>query len=213
MNDQEEYLLMRYADGEVSESERAEAEALLAARPELREEMEAVAAVRVTPPVAVMPGKKQLLKKAAVPVWGHVAAAAVMAAVAVWLLLPAAEPPTSVTATNTTPVPIITEKSLPCPAPSVTVARPKTIRSCETAVICDTQPLIAIADGHPLSEEEPVITPTPMPNYPVAAYVKTDRLAVVKEEPTVMVETVIEMQLTSTPVQTLVRELLALKTN
>ena len=58
---------------------------------------------------------------------------------------------------------------------------------------------------------EPATIEVPTEVIALPLYVETDRLAMVKDEPTVMVEMVIETQLTYTPVQTLVSGLLALK--
>lgn len=55
--------LMRYADGALTREEREAVEAFLEQHPELREEMEEVAEVKVTPVVATLPGKESLLKK------------------------------------------------------------------------------------------------------------------------------------------------------
>ena len=55
--------LMRYADGALTREEREAVEAFLEQHPELREEMEDVAGVKVTPVVATLPGKERLLKK------------------------------------------------------------------------------------------------------------------------------------------------------
>lgn len=55
--------LMRYADGALTREEREAVEAFLEQHPELREEMEEVAEVKVTPVVATLPGKERLLKK------------------------------------------------------------------------------------------------------------------------------------------------------
>lgn len=55
--------LMRYADGALTREEREAVEAFLEQHPELREEMEEVAGVKVTPVVATLPGKERLLKK------------------------------------------------------------------------------------------------------------------------------------------------------
>ena len=51
--------LMRYADDALNSAERAEVERFLEAHPNLREEMDEVASVRVTPVVAAMPGKER----------------------------------------------------------------------------------------------------------------------------------------------------------
>lgn len=76
--------LMRYADGALTHEEREAVEAFLALHPELREEMEEVAAVKVTPVVSTMPGKERMLHKEAVGfAWWRVAAAVALLAVAV----------------------------------------------------------------------------------------------------------------------------------
>jgi len=81
--------LIRYADDALSSAERAEVERFLEAHPELREEMEEVAAVRVTPVVATMPGKERLLHREPAAVWHRVAATVALLLVAggAWLLL------------------------------------------------------------------------------------------------------------------------------
>lgn len=74
--------LMRYADGALTREEREAVEAFLEVHPDLREELEEMAAVKVTPVVATMPGKERLLKKeAAAFAWWRVAAAVALMAV------------------------------------------------------------------------------------------------------------------------------------
>lgn len=73
--------LMRYADGELNDSERAEVERFLQGHPELQEELEEVCSVKVTAPVATLPGKEALLHKEGVtfsPVWRAAAAVALL---------------------------------------------------------------------------------------------------------------------------------------
>lgn len=80
--------LMRYADGALTREEREAVEAFLEQHPELREEMEEVAEVKVTPVVATLPGKERLLKKEREGfVWWHVAAAVALMALAGTTLL------------------------------------------------------------------------------------------------------------------------------
>lgn len=74
--------LMRYADGELTAAERRQVEAFLAEHPDLREELDEVNSVRVTPLVATMPGKERLLRSEPAAVWRRVAAAAVLLVVA-----------------------------------------------------------------------------------------------------------------------------------
>ncbi len=74
--------LMRYADGELNAAERQEVERFLAAHPDLREELDEVSSVRVTPLVATMPGKERLLRREPTGVWRRVAAAAALLVVA-----------------------------------------------------------------------------------------------------------------------------------
>lgn len=74
--------LMRYADGELNAAERQEVERFLAAHPDLREELDEVSSVRVTPLVATMPGKERLLRREPAGVWRRVAAAAALLVVA-----------------------------------------------------------------------------------------------------------------------------------
>ena len=76
-----EWWLMGLMDGQLSEAERSEAEALLAAHPEWRDELEELAnpALRITPQAATLPGRDRLLK--AVPLWPRRAVAAAAAAV------------------------------------------------------------------------------------------------------------------------------------
>ena len=57
--------LMRYIDGALSSEQREAVEMFLAEHPEMREEMEEVASVRVTPVVATMPNKERLMKTVA----------------------------------------------------------------------------------------------------------------------------------------------------
>ena len=74
--------LMRYADDALTAAERLQVEAFLAEHPGLREEMEAVASVKVTPVVASMPGKERLLHRQPMAVWHRVAAAVALLVVA-----------------------------------------------------------------------------------------------------------------------------------
>lgn len=74
--------LMRYADDALTAAERQQVEAFLAEHPGLREEMEAVASVKVTPVVASMPGKERLLHRQPKVVWHRVAAAVALLVVA-----------------------------------------------------------------------------------------------------------------------------------
>ncbi len=73
--------LMRYADDALTAAERRQVEAFLADHPGLREEMEAVASVKVAPVVAVMPGKERLLRRDGAVMWHRVAAAVALLAV------------------------------------------------------------------------------------------------------------------------------------
>lgn len=80
--------LMRYADGALTREEREAVEAFLEQHPELREEMEEVAGVKVTPVVATLPGKERLLKKEHEGfAWWRVAAAVALMALAGTTLL------------------------------------------------------------------------------------------------------------------------------
>lgn len=80
--------LMRYADGALTREEREAVEAFLEQHPELREEMEEVAGVKVTPVVATLPGKERLLKKEHEGfAWWHVAAAVALMVLAGTTLL------------------------------------------------------------------------------------------------------------------------------
>lgn len=80
--------LMRYADGALTREEREAVEAFLEQHPELREEMEEVAGVKVTPVVATLPGKERLLKKEREGfAWWRVAAAVVLMVLAGTTLL------------------------------------------------------------------------------------------------------------------------------
>ena len=74
--------LMRYADDALTAAERRQVEAFLAEHPGLREEVEAVASVKVTPVVASMPGKERLLHRQPMAVWHRVAAAVALLVVA-----------------------------------------------------------------------------------------------------------------------------------
>lgn len=74
--------LMRYADGELTAAERRQVEAFLAEHPDLREELDEVSSVRVTPLVATMPGKERLLRREPAGVWRRVAAAVALLVVA-----------------------------------------------------------------------------------------------------------------------------------
>lgn len=112
--------LMRYADGELNAAERQEAERFLAAHPDLREELDEVSSVRVTPLVATMPGKERLLRREPAGVWRRVAAAAALLVVAGTTLFflnrpaegemiaataPVASPTAPLPASPTTPLP------------------------------------------------------------------------------------------------------------
>lgn len=80
--------LMRYADGALTREEREAVEAFLVQHPELREEMEEVSRVKVTPVVATLPGKERLMKKEREGfAWWHVAAAVALMALAGTTLL------------------------------------------------------------------------------------------------------------------------------
>lgn len=80
--------LMRYADGALTREEREAVEAFLEQHPELREEMEEVAEVKVTPVVATLPGKERLLKKEREGfAWWRVAAAVALMVLAGTTLL------------------------------------------------------------------------------------------------------------------------------
>lgn len=80
--------LMRYADGALTRKEREAVEAFLEQHPELREEMEEVSEVKVTPVVATLPGKERLLKKEREGfAWWHVAAAVALMVLAGTTLL------------------------------------------------------------------------------------------------------------------------------
>ena len=80
--------LMRYADGALTHEEREAVEAFLEQHPELREEMEEVAGVKVTPVVATLPGKERLLKKEREGfAWWRVAAAVALMVLAGTTLL------------------------------------------------------------------------------------------------------------------------------
>lgn len=80
--------LMRYADGALTREEREAVEAFLEQHPELREEMEEVAGMKVTPVVATLPGKESLLKKEHKGfAWWHVAAAVTLMVLAGTTLL------------------------------------------------------------------------------------------------------------------------------
>ena len=74
--------LMRYADDALTAAERQQVEVFLAEHPGLREEVEAVASVKVTPVVASMPGKERLLHRQPMAVWHRVAAAVALLVVA-----------------------------------------------------------------------------------------------------------------------------------
>lgn len=82
--------LMRYIDGELSDSEHAEVERFLQDHPEQREEMEELRKLFVTAPLATFAGKEALLKKESLA-WTpsrRASAAAVLLLLAggVWLL-------------------------------------------------------------------------------------------------------------------------------
>lgn len=74
--------LMRYADGELTVAERQEVDRFLAEHSDLREELDEVASMKVTPVVATMPGKERLLRSEPAGVWRRLAAAAALLVVA-----------------------------------------------------------------------------------------------------------------------------------
>ena len=110
--DNYEGYLMRYADGELPEKERAEVESFLTAHPELREELAEISdpALRVTAPLVTMPNKERLMHpvRPSAKIWLRIAAAVafiLFAAGVVRSLMPHPSSPTLVakkTHTNTT---------------------------------------------------------------------------------------------------------------
>lgn len=214
--------LMRYADGELTGAEREAVEAFLGAHPELRDELDVTAAVKVTPPVAVMPGKEWLLHRAAAPVWPRVAAAVAavcLVAAGLYTLLPSSSPTLASlepSATHTIPVPETADIPLPEYRSSLSSTAPRKKPAAIMEEELDSIQPRAMAPAECITDVapepgEPTTIEVPTEVIALPLYVETDRLAMVKDEPTVMVEMVIETQLTSTPVQTLVRGLLALK--
>lgn len=192
--------LMRYADDALNSAERDEVERFLEAHPELREEMEEVASVRVTPVVATMPGKERLLHREPAAVWHRVAAAVALLLVAggAWLLvdrqtdtpmqvarvevpvIPVLPAETEVVAANYSPRTIAhtSQKKHPVqPSAELTVDEPKTavddgwrVESVE----CDA----AVAEEVPMEAARPEVQELP-PARVAVGYVVTDaRLAV-----------------------------------
>lgn len=209
-----EGLLMRYADGELTDAERAEAETLLAAHPELREELETVAGVKVTPPVAVMPHKERLLHHSAPTWWRHAAAAAAMLAVSVlaWRMLHTPSEPMYVAEQSIqTPATVTEPIATPLP-PHTHVQRQRPTISTMEKADSNQQQALAMA-------EEIIIDSTPIPQQAdnpsikvqAVVVIETDRLAVATPTTTVTEGYVLDAQLTTTPMQTVVRNLLALK--
>lgn len=206
--------LMRYADGELTGAERAEAEAFLAEHPALREEMEAVAAVKVTPPVAVMPNRERLLRRTAVPVWGRVAAAVAVAVAALWLLMPTAEEPATVAIRMSEAEPATAPASKPMDTkPAEETIAPRPVME-QPATVAALLPEEETPDAEAVAELVPTEEPTaPLPTVQMITplVIETDKLIVVEPTMTVTEGYVLDVQLTTTPMQTLVRGLLALK--
>ena len=200
--------LMRYADGGLDADGRRAVEAFLAEHPDLREEMEGVAAVRMTPPVAAMPHKERLLRRTAAWAWGRAAAAVAVIVAALWLLMPTADPPATVAATVPTAEPVAE------PPDELPIERPR-------APVHHTRPQAVAAASMPteeapdaMAELAPTVEPQdtlPVIQEIVPLVIETDRLAVVAPTINITEGYIVDVQLTTTPMQTLVRGLLALK--
>lgn len=188
--------LMRYADGALTREEREAVEAFLEQHPELREEMEEVAGVKVTPVVATLPGKERLMKKEREGfAWWHVAAAVALMALAGTTLLvlnrkpneagpmvaqaqpqPAAQPEPQETETDTTYKTYKTYK----PYKTNKLQDPP----AETSLLAeDTPPLPQDTDNCSPSQSElpeEIIEehPLPEPTITVAPVIENARLAV-----------------------------------
>lgn len=204
--------LMRYADGDLDADGCKEVEAFLVKHPALREEMEAVSDVKVAPPVAVMPDKERLLQRE-VPVWPRAVAAAIglLLVTGVALsLLPTIEVPAFLTAE----VPIM------APAIAIPAMDSLPIQAVPT-IHRRVVPVAEVVYTEEVPTEEPAVTETVTPpiaelevNNPksvVPIVIETDQLAVVAPSTTITEGYIIDVQLTTTPMQTLVRGLLALK--
>ena len=210
--------LMSYADGELDAEGRKAVEAFLAEHPALREELEAVSAVKVTPPVAVLPHKEHLLRKTTV-LWPRAVAAtvALLLVVSVTLtLLPVAEQPATVSAlVPATEVPSEVTETLPITIETAPkVMKVKCVPSAKSLIDIaetspDEEPSVTVAEMVP--EEEAPAEETSRQEVIIPVIIETDKLAVVVPSTTITEGYVIDVQLTTTPMQTLVRNLLALK--
>ena len=126
--------LMRYADGELTDDERRMTEAFLDGHPDLREELDGVAAVRVTPMLVTMPHKERLLHKDTTFAWWRVAASvAVLVLSGTTLIFLTREPDEENLMAEVKPTPMVVE---PVAAPvDTTPAAMPTIRKRKAAVI------------------------------------------------------------------------------
>lgn len=227
-NEYVEGLLMRYADGELSDKERAEIETLLEANPALREEMEAMAEVRVTPPVTTMPNKESLLHRTVVPLWWRVAAAVVVLVTAgLFVILPTRNEPVlvarQVVPTQAEQCPTVMQEvehsgsaQTPPATPHRRTVEENSRRETETvaqAEMLSPNPMDVLEDGETvapvsIAESSPKRSALEVQDIIV---IETDRLAVAPTSTIVTEGYVIDAQLTSTPMQTVVRNLLATK--
>lgn len=204
--------LMRYADSELDAEERKAVEAFLVEHLSLRQEMEEVAGVRVIPPVAVLPHKERLMRRVA-PVWPRAVAAAVgllLVVGAALTLIPTKEVPATVTAEAPAVEPaaiIPAADSIPL---RVTPARHRHLTPVAETVTTETvaEEEIIVAEA----VEPPIEVPQTIEQQDVVPIIiETNKLAVVAPSTTITEGYTIDVQLTTTPMQTIVRNLLALK--
>ncbi len=225
-NEYDEGLLMRYADGELSDKERAETEARLAADPALREELEAIAAVKVTPLVTAMPHKESLLHRTVVPLWWRVAAAVVvLVAVGLFAILPTRNEPLLVArqvvptqSQQSLTVMQEVEHSASAQTPPAHIqrrtgeenSRRETVTQAETL---SPNPMEVLEDGEALVPVFIAESSYTRPTLEVQEIlvIETDRLAVAPTSTIITEGYVVDAQLTTTPMQTVVRNLLAIK--
>ena len=148
--------LMRYADNELDGNERRMVETFLAEHPDLKEELDEVSAVRVTPVLATMPGKERLMKHEATAfAWWRVAAAVALLVVAGTTLIFLNRQPTEETlVAEVKPVPVIIE-SKEAPADTMPIIKPTMHKQDVVAVVTDAMPEKSIIPAD--SEEEPLL--------------------------------------------------------
>lgn len=188
--------LMRYADGALSPEERIAVEEFLAAHPEMKEEMDEVAAVKVTPVVAAMPGKELMMKNegGSFAWWRAAAAVLLLLLTSTTLLLLTRQPPEGpVLAGVVTPVAHESETETMAEEQPVSPVAPTPVRPIRTIPPADIQhvpteePVLAeevstdpcqAQEEMPSTEDSMVSVPLPEPSVSVATVVENARLAI-----------------------------------